>query len=98
MMFLIGKKKKKRIAARLGFLWHYIREIEDIREFAIATDILADLCVDLNVDIEMVIEASNVYKHVSDIERRMKDIFSTGDKSEPVAEPEGEEQDGQELA
>ena len=38
-MLLIGKKKKKRITAYLGFLWHYIKQIDDVGEFAIATDI-----------------------------------------------------------
>ena len=37
-MLLITKKRKNRIAAHLGFLWFYIRRIEDPRAFVEAAD------------------------------------------------------------
>lgn len=54
-------KKKKRIAFLLGFLWYYIKRMEDVNRFAEATDIMTDVCVEMGIDWEQVNNAEKAY-------------------------------------
>lgn len=63
-MLLITKKRKKRIAAHLGFLWFYIRRIEDPRAFVEAAERFTDLCVDFGIDWDWIVKAADRYGEV----------------------------------
>lgn len=63
-MLLITKKKKRRIAAHLGFLWFYIRRIEDPRAFVEAAERFTDLCVDFEIDWRWIVQAADRYERV----------------------------------
>ena len=56
-MLIIGKNKKRRIAARLGFLWFWLKSLR-VGDFAIATEVLCDICNDLEISWEDVHHAS----------------------------------------
>lgn len=56
-MQIISKKKKKRIGARLGFLWFYMKSLSPA-DFDIATKLLCELCLELEIPWEMVHEAA----------------------------------------
>ena len=63
-MLLITKKKKKHIAAHLGFLWFYIRRIENPRDFVNAAEAFTDLCVDFKINWMWVVQEANRYERV----------------------------------
>lgn len=56
-MLIIKKNKKRRIAARLGFLWFWVQSLKP-GDFAIATEVLCELCNDLEISWEDVHNAS----------------------------------------
>lgn len=63
-MLLITKKKKKHIAAHLGFLWFYIRRIVEPEEFMDAAEVFTDLCVDFEIDWDWIVKAADRYERV----------------------------------
>ena len=63
-MLLITKKRKKGIAAHLGFLWFYIRRIVEPEEFVDATEVFTDLCVDFGIEWDWVAKAADRYDEV----------------------------------
>lgn len=63
-MLLITKKRKKRIAAHLGFLWFFIRRIVEPEEFMDAAEVLTDLCVDFGIEWDWVAKAVDRYDEV----------------------------------
>jgi hypothetical protein len=63
-MLLITKKKKRRIAAHLGFLWFYIRRIVEPEEFMDAAEVFTDLCIDFEIDWKWVMLAADRYGEV----------------------------------
>lgn len=56
-MQIISKSKKRRIAARMGFLWFWLKSLKP-GDFAIATEVLCNLCHDLQISWEDVHRAS----------------------------------------
>ena len=60
-MIIFGKQKK-RITFRLGCLWFYIKRLDDINQFDIATENMAALCVDLGVSWDAMQKAEQTYR------------------------------------
>lgn len=68
---LISKSKKRRIALRLGFLWAYIKRLENVHRFGEATEVLSDLCIDLGIEWRLIENGAKVLEELMNLEERM---------------------------
>lgn len=59
-MILMDKKKTKHITFQLGYLWHYIKRLDDMKSFEIMTDALTAIAVHLGIDWDDVQAAEKV--------------------------------------
>lgn len=73
MADLISKRKKRRIALRLGFLWAYIKRIENAQYFAEATEVLAELCIDLGIAWRLIENGAKVLQELLNFEERREE-------------------------
>lgn len=55
-------KKKRNITFLIGCIWYYIKRIDDIEDFVIATDLITEICVKMGIDWNMVTGAEKAYQ------------------------------------
>ena len=69
-MQIISKKKKRRTAARIGFLWFWLKSLP-VGDFAIATEVLCDICNDLGLSWEDVHRAATHMAEATALHRKV---------------------------
>ena len=63
----LSRKRRRAIAARLGFLNYYLIEHRpNVGEFVEMTEILVDLCIDLVVSWDLVQDATRKYREIKE--------------------------------
>lgn len=60
-MILMDKKKTKCITFQLGYLWHYVKEIDNVKELLIMTEALTTIASELGIDWDAVQETEKQY-------------------------------------
>lgn len=60
-MILMNKKKTKCITFQLGYLWHYVKEIDNVEKLLIMTEALTNIAFNLDIDWDAVQEVEKQY-------------------------------------